>query len=166
MAEQDPGRRRFAAGHHGYRLRSPLTEQRVQALEREYGVRLPGSYRSFLTDVADGGAGPHYGVLGLTEELDEADAVHGTREESRLAGFLSVPFPHTRAWPGPGRAGSAGYSVQGSLVIAEQGCGMFSRLVVTGESAGQVWCDDPDWGGLSPGPDFYDWYTAWLDEAG
>ncbi|WP_277325197.1 hypothetical protein [Streptomyces sp. JH14] len=43
---------------------------------------------------------------------------------------------------------------------------MFSRLVVTGESAGQVWCDDPDQGGLSPGPAFYDWYTAWLDATG
>jgi hypothetical protein len=39
---------------------------------------------------------------------------------------------------------------------------MFHRLVITGSNAGQVWLDDPDWGGLTSGPDFRDWYSAWL----
>ncbi|GGV74039.1 hypothetical protein GCM10010228_35520 [Streptomyces massasporeus] len=61
---------------------------------------------------------------------------------------------------GRGRVGW--YSVEGSLVIGECGCGTFHRLVVTGRDAGRVWFDDPDWGGLTRGPDFRDWYLAWL----
>ncbi|MFB7664919.1 hypothetical protein ACFC1R_13350 [Kitasatospora sp. NPDC056138] len=43
---------------------------------------------------------------------------------------------------------------------------MSARLVVTGKSAGQVWFDDPDWGGLTPGPDVRTWYTDWLESTG
>lgn len=162
MAREDPRRQRFGASRHGYRLRPPAAEETVRQFEQQHGVRLPASYRSFLTDVADGGAGPDHGLLGLTEEVDSEEALHDVREESRRAGFLSTAFPHTDEWPGPGRNGDAAYSVEGSLVIAECGCGMFHRLVVTGSNAGQVWFDDPDWGGLTPGPDFRDWYAAWL----
>ncbi|WP_327071197.1 SMI1/KNR4 family protein [Kitasatospora sp. NBC_01302] len=162
MAQADPARRRFGSDCHGYRLRPPLAEETIRSFERQHGVRLPGSYRAFLKEVADGGAGPDHGVLGLDEQVDEEDALHQLREEDRHAGFLAAPFPHTDAWPGPGREGSAKYSVQGSLVLGEQRCGTFSRLVVTGRNAGQVWTDDPVWGGLTPGPDFRAWYTAWL----
>ncbi|MCX5207967.1 hypothetical protein OG689_01305 [Kitasatospora sp. NBC_00240] len=101
-----------------------------------------------------------------SEELDEEDAVHDLRAQERGPGFLATPFPHVRAWAGPGKAGRSGYRVTGTLVLAEAGCGMFSRLVVTGECAAQVWFDDPDWGGLTPGPDFRDRYLAWLRSTG
>ncbi|WP_392675519.1 SMI1/KNR4 family protein [Streptomyces sp. LN785] len=166
MAELDPGLQRFGSSTHRYRLRPPLTEQEVDSFEQEFGVGLPESYRGFLTDVADGGAGPHHGLIGLAEDLDDEDAVYDLREEYRRPGFLATPFPYTRACPGPGKPGTSDYSVSGTLVIAEYGCGMFSRLVVTGKSAGQVWFDDSDWGGLSPGPDFHSWYSAWLESAG
>ncbi|MFE5033284.1 SMI1/KNR4 family protein [Streptomyces sp. NPDC056683] len=162
MAQEDPERQRFGASDHGYRLRPPLVEETVRLFELQHGVRLPDSYRSFLKDVADGGAGPVYGLVGLMEEVDDEEALYDLREEDRRAGFLSTPFPHTSEWPGPGKEGNANYSVEGSLVIAEVGCGMFHRLVITGSNAGQVWLDDPDWGGLTPGPDFRDWYSAWL----
>jgi hypothetical protein len=165
MAQGDPGRQRFGSSHHGYRLRPPLAEDTIRLFEQQYGVGLPASYRGFLRDVADGGAGPDYGLLGLAEDVDDEEALHDLREEGRRAGFLATPFPHTTEWPGPGRNGDANYSVAGSLVIGECGCGTFHRLVVTGRSAGQVWLDDPDWGGLTPGPDFRDWYLAWLATA-
>lgn len=162
MAQADPRRRRFGSSHHGYRLRPPLVEDTIGFFEQQHGVRLPASYRSFLKDVADGGAGPDYGLLGLTEEVDGEEALHDLRAEGRRAGFLATPFPHTGEWRGPGKGGDADYSVEGSLVIGECGCGTVHRLVVTGRNAGHVWLDDPDWGGLTPGPDFRDWYSAWL----
>lgn len=78
------------------------------------------------------------------------------------AGFLATPFPHTTDRPGPGRGGDADYSVAGTLVLSETGCGTFSHLVITGTNTGQVWLDNRSWGGLTPGPNFHDWYTAWL----
>ncbi|MFI5532016.1 barstar family protein [Kitasatospora sp. NPDC051853] len=162
MAQEDPELQRFGAAGHGYRLRPPLAEETIRSFESQHAVRLPDSYRSFLKDIADGGAGPAHGLVGLMEEVDQEEALYDLREEDRCAGFLSAPFPHTGEWPGPGKGGDAGYSVEGSLVIAEEGCGMFHRLVITGSNAGQVWLDDPDWGGFTPGPDFRDWYSAWL----
>jgi hypothetical protein len=163
LAARDPGRVRFGAREHDYVLHPPLADEAVHSLERRYGVVLPASYRAFLTDVADGGAGPYYGLYRLADPLDEDDAAHDLREEGRRPGFLASPFPHTRACPGRGRGGRTGYPVTGTLVVADAGCGVYARLVVTGPGAGQVWLDDPDWGGLTPGPDFRTWYLTWLD---
>ncbi|MGW4652647.1 SMI1/KNR4 family protein [Kitasatospora sp. NPDC004289] len=162
MALEDPEHRRFGATHHGYRLQPPLSEEAIRTFEQLHGVTLPASYREFLGTVADGGAGPHYGLLGLTEEVDDEEALHDLRAECLRPGFLATPFPHITDRPGPGRGGDADYSISGALVLGEIGCGTFTLLIVTGTNAGQVWFDDQIWGGLTPGPDFHDWYTAWL----
>ncbi|BAJ32221.1 MULTISPECIES: SMI1/KNR4 family protein [Kitasatospora] len=162
LALADPGHRRFGAAGHGYRLHPPLPEEAIRRFERAHGIVLPAAYRDFLGAVAGGGAGPDHGLLGPAEQVDEEEALYDLRAECLRDGFLAAPFPHTTARPGPGLGGDADYSVTGSLVIGEQGCGAFSRLVVTGSGAGQVWTDDRVWGGLTPGPDFGAWYTAWL----
>lgn len=162
MAEEDPSLRRFGASHHRYRLRPALPEAAIRSFERLHSITLPPSYRGFLSAVADGGAGPDYGVLGLAEEVDDEEALADLRSDCLQVGFLATPFPHSTDRPGPGRGGDADYSVTGTLVIGERGCDDFSRLVVTGPNAGQVWSDDRMWGGLSAGPDFRDWYAAWL----
>jgi hypothetical protein len=162
MAREDPEHRRFGASHHGYRFHPPLAEEAIRSFEQIHGITLPASYRGFLSTVAGGGAGPDYGLLHLAEEADDEEALHDLRAECLHAGFLATPFPHTTDRPGPGRAGNADYSVAGTLVLGEAGCGAFSRLVITGSKAGHVWLDDRSWGGLTPGPDFRDWYTAWL----
>ncbi|MFF3215907.1 hypothetical protein ACFYYB_35505 [Streptomyces sp. NPDC002886] len=96
------------------------------------------AYRSFITTVGSGGAGPAYGLyeFGSQSVCDE----HALGEED----FSPCWFT-------------------GSLVIAEIGCGSFYRLVVTGQGHGQVWTDDIGCGhSLRPGPDFHDWYVQWL----
>jgi hypothetical protein len=162
MAREDPGYRRFGASHHGYRLHPPLSQAAIRSFEELHGVTLPPSYRDFLGTVAGGGAGPNYGLLGLAEDVDDEEALYDLWAECMRVGFLATPFPHTTEWPGPGRGGDSDYSVAGTLVLSEMGCGEFARLVITGSKAGQVWLDDRPWGGLTPGPDFRDWYTAWL----
>ncbi|MGO4456410.1 SMI1/KNR4 family protein, partial [Streptomyces sp. M-16] len=53
----------------------------------------------------------------------------------------------------------------GTLTLAEEGCGMYLRLVLNGPYAGQVWWLDPDWGGFVPAaPDFRTWYADWLEK--
>ncbi|MGW7245289.1 hypothetical protein [Streptomyces decoyicus] len=48
-------------------------------------------------------------------------------------------------------------------MLAEEGCGIFLRLILTGPRAGQVWQIDPDWGGfVLASPGFHTWYTQWL----
>ncbi|MFF5403459.1 SMI1/KNR4 family protein [Streptomyces misionensis] len=120
-------RRRFGAPYHGYRLQPLLSEEAIRSFEQLHGVTLPASYRDFLGTVAGGGAGPQYGLLGPAEEVDDEEVLHDLRTECLRAGFLAIPFPHTTDWPGPGRGGGADYSVAGTLVLGEIGCGTRPR---------------------------------------
>ncbi|WP_225840126.1 hypothetical protein [Streptomyces sp. NK08204] len=83
--------------------------------------------------------------------------------EDRLPGRLAEPFPLTE--PLPGRIGAPAEALtRGTLVLSEQGCGIFTRLVLNGPRAGQIWQIDPDWGGFVPvSHDFRTWYTDWLE---
>ncbi|GAA4840720.1 SMI1/KNR4 family protein [Kitasatospora terrestris] len=148
-------------GHLGDVLRPALGEPEVRAFEQRHGVRLPPSYRAFLIEVGDGGAGPGFGVLGL-EQLpeDEEEALYGERVDCLRPGFLAAPFPYRAAVPRPPRETLC---PPGALVITDYGGGDYARLVVNGPCAGQVWHDDQVWAGLTPGPDFHTWYTRWLD---
>ena len=63
------GVRPFGADEHGFRLKPPLSEAEVAAFELCHGVKLAEGYRAFLTHVADGWAGPAYGLFPLAETV-------------------------------------------------------------------------------------------------
>lgn len=163
MRGRDPLLTEFGARRH--RLGPALTEAEVTRFEAEHGVALPHSYRAFLREVGDGGAGPHYGLFPLS-----GDGMNSLeRDERSWPGYLSTPFPHTGRWNPVDAMSEAEYFdarwTTGSLVIAEFGCGAFHRLVVTGPARGQVWFDDRGAdNGLTPGADFRTWYQTWLDQ--
>jgi hypothetical protein len=166
MADRDPGCEHFGARSHRYRLGPALAESDVAGFEREYGVELPASYRQFLLEVGDGGAGPYLGVF----RLDGSDKPERYLDEKTNPELLSVPFPHRARWNPNADACLMDDDEYfdpmwsaGSLVVGEYGSGAFFRLIVTGSNSGQVWFDDRSAdGGLVPGPDFHDWYSEWL----
>jgi len=51
-----------SARYHQYRLADPLPLEQCLAIEKEYGIVLPEDYRHFITQVANGGAGPGMGL--------------------------------------------------------------------------------------------------------
>ncbi|MGV4987835.1 SMI1/KNR4 family protein [Streptomyces sp. NRAIS4] len=168
MAAGDPGRERFGADTHGYELAPRLPEAEIRAFEESHGIDLPEDYRSFVAEVGNGPAGPSHGLMPLTVARPEADeewAVDGEWREDRLPGRLAKPFPLTEPLPGRIGAGApAEVLTRGTLMLSEQGCGIFTRLVLNGPRAGQVWQIDPDWGGFVPvSPNFRTWYTDWLE---
>jgi hypothetical protein len=165
LADQDPQLERFGADTHRYAFRPPLPEAEIRAFEERHGVQLPPEYRSFVAQVGDGPAGPGHGLMPLTVPRPEADddwAVDDEWREDRLPGRLATPFPLKE--PLPGRLGAATDELTpGTLMLAEEGCGMYIRLIVSGPRAGEVWRIDPDWGGFVPAaPGFRAWYTGWL----
>ncbi|WP_329013976.1 SMI1/KNR4 family protein [Streptomyces sp. NBC_01601] len=160
----DRSRERFGADTHRYELRSPLPEHEVRAFETAHGIELPPEYRTFVNQVGDGPAGPAHGLMPLTTPRPEADEDRAVDDEwarDRLPGRLTSPFPLTG--PRPGRIADADTLTRGTLLLAEEGCGMDFRLVLNGPRAGEIWFLDPDWGGFTPSrPDFHTWYTEWL----
>ncbi|MFE2151704.1 SMI1/KNR4 family protein [Streptomyces lavendulae] len=167
-AARDPGHARFGARTHRYALAAPLAPAAVGGFEDLHGIRLPPQYRAFVTAVGDGPAGPGHGLLPLVTPRPEAVAgedwaVDGEWEDDRRPGRAAAPFPLTAPRPGPLGRGD-GELAAGTLTLAEEGCGLYLRLVLNGPYAGQVWRLDPDWGGFVPAaPDFRAWYTDWLE---
>ena len=165
IQQQDPEHKIFGARRHHHRLGPRLSTRDVTAFERKIGVELPKSFRAFLTEVGNGGAGPFYGLYNL-EEAFRLDAMEIPEGPLR---FYTTPFPHTANWNPPLDALPEDYEegrwITGSLLLAEFGCGAFHRLVVNGKVAGEVWFDDrcAD-GGMAQERDFFEWYMSWLDQ--
>jgi uncharacterized protein (TIGR02996 family) len=178
----DSKRAVFAADSHQYRLNPPLDAARLEQIEALIRCRLPEQYRRFVTEFADGGAGPDYGIRPLAPLLEDANP-------DRLA-------PLRRPFPVPANVEemrALGYQPPGTLPVCEIGCGGFYHLILSGPERGHVWVQNPEgeWGPLlfdesrlvadgdgidavweaalrSPPAwrlEFLDWYARWLDAA-
>ncbi|MFF3673193.1 SMI1/KNR4 family protein [Streptomyces sp. NPDC002120] len=168
--DADAVRARLRAKVLRHELRAPLPEAEVRAFEAEHGIRLPEEYRTFVTTVGDGPAGPGHGLMPLVTPRPEADddwAVDGEWEDDRRPGRLAAPCPirEPRAFDENRRFDEREGLTLGTLVLTEQGCGTYTRLILNGPLAGQVWNLDQDFGTCLPeSPDFRTWYTDWLEK--
>jgi hypothetical protein len=182
------GFRVFGASAHAFTLRPVIETEELTMIERDYGFQVPDSYRSWLLEVGNGGAGPGYGLFPLGSEGDTVDNTHDWIPE--LLGDPGRPFPHAAAWnlpedllsmpehltPDDGTKWMAEYErsyfdtswVDGSIPIGHLGCAMWIRLVVNGEHAGQVWLDNrASDQGIHPmvPQNFDEWFLDWLSSA-
>ena len=149
----------FGARGHQWIWNPPLPDAVLAAFEREHGIRLPEEYRSFITKIANGGAGPFYGLFPLGE-TDDGPA-------SEFFNVLGRPFPYTQAWNDLSDEERYFAPVDGAFPICHTGCAIRVWLVVTGPEAGNLWMDDrPSDGGWSPmRVTFQQWYDDWLDKS-
>ncbi|HLO88581.1 MAG TPA: SMI1/KNR4 family protein [Nostocaceae cyanobacterium] len=180
----------FGAESHGYQLNPCLSEGEIQAFESKYGISLPSDYRQFLLEVGNGGVGPGYGLYKIVESGSENE-VAATPYQNNYD-ILSQPFPLTTAWNNLDLS-SHDYLdnklIQGTLTIANYGCGIYAMLVITGEQQGRIWIDDrTNDSGIYPASvnfcysfhnfdlddsildeddeqplSFYDWYDNWIN---
>jgi len=126
----------FGAELHEYKLNACLKDVHIAAFETKYNIILPSEYRRFLLEVGNGGAGPGYGLYVLE-----------TAVESYLPNYqiLSQPFPLTQPWNDLDLVRDVYLDnkfVQGTLTIANYGCGIYALLVISGEQQGKIWIDD------------------------
>jgi hypothetical protein len=165
LAEIDPHRQLFGASTHEYQLAPPLTDDELAAIEARFGA-LPADYRRFVRTVAGHGAGPYYGLVepGLPEPAESAEsAVHGDARSPSP----DRPFRCDRATSHDAACPAGTHLLDGTLVIAEQGCGGRSLLVVRGPRAGEVWSDwTAEHGAVAPeAPGLLAWFEQWSDRA-
>ena len=145
----DPDRRVFGATGHAYRFNPPLTGAQVHEFELRHEIELPRDYREYLTEVGNGGAGPHYGVERLSKASEYST--------------LSQPFPWRDETTISGDDFALWDDQPGVLVLSERGCGYTDFLVLNGAADIRVWSDFVAGdGGLVPShPTFEAWYTSW-----
>ena len=128
--------------HHGGILAPPLAPGELAAVEVSLGA-LPADYRSYLLEVSRGGAGPGYGLLPPTSQLQRHIAT---------GDFTWIDGAEPAADP------------RGVLALAHAGCAVMWFLVLRGEHRGEVWVDARSSDGIARrvAPSFDVWYRDWL----
>jgi hypothetical protein len=155
----------FGAGAHGFVPGPPLPPEAVAGFEERHGIVLPASYRMFITRLGHGGAGPGYGL----RPLPVACCAHTpTGHLARASPYRPGPR-YVDDWelrfeqPWGGRV-----FMPGTVTVADHGCSLVTRLVVTGPARGRLINLDEE-GPVGPyvveDVDFLAWYERWLDEA-
>ena len=160
-ASVDPLCRIFGAEKHRYGFAEPASAQAVQAVQEQLGVTFPASYAAYLTQLGNGGAGPHYGLYSLEELIDWNDYLPDP-ETSRTA------WLHSRLSPEEWAQAAAAYKdteddtafqalwhrmMHGALTIGTQGCTLDTLLLCDGADAGQVVYFD--WSMFEGNPPFF-----------
>ena len=135
----------------------PLSEAEVLKAESELGFSLPETIRHIYREVANGGFGPAYGLLGLTGGMLNEDACDSLRQYK----FYATADPDDPHWHWP----------HGLLPVGHLGCAMYLCVDCTEPVGPIVWFEpNPHENGLPWDDSFIpfaetttEWLSAWLD---
>jgi Leucine-rich repeat (LRR) protein len=187
LIKKDAKRKIFGADKdssgHGYHLNPIRPKLDLNVFESANQITLPEEYRTFITQIADGGAGPYYGLLSLERGIEEAKA-YSTNENTPIENSFTTDFPVSKKETDKfmayyskciknGQDDAIKYMkipvpLTGVIFLSDYGCGWSYFLVVKGELAGTIWfhgdylcpsfADGKLW-------NFFDWYEDWLDNS-
>lgn len=139
----------------------------IDQFEQRHGIELPSEYKAFLLHVGNGNEGPYESCL--LYFYDPLREVQPRTAPVRVnAGRVRLPFPFSEQWVWDAEPvsphGMTEDAENGNICVAEGGCGMEWRLIVTGPERGNMWFY-ADVGILPTVPrrNFLAWYEAWLD---
>ncbi|MEH2324993.1 MAG: SMI1/KNR4 family protein [Nostoc sp.] len=143
----------FGSELHQYQFKPCLSNKDIQVFESRYNIKLPSEYRNFIVEIGNGGAGPGYGLSGLSGI--ESEDVIPEKVYPENYEILFKAFPLTEAWNDLDLIVKNNTDfvtnnnkyfddkfIQGTLPITNYGCGIYAILVVTGEQSGKIWIDD------------------------
>ncbi|WP_240478078.1 SMI1/KNR4 family protein [Flavobacterium sp. ABG] len=173
----------FGSEEHKYALGYTLNEKDILKFEKEYDLELPECYRTFLTNVGNGGigfnasgAGPFYGIYPFGKMIEEL--IDKNTKEYLSQDCVWYPNMTDEYWDeitkNIDEEGISdedfeielGKIFSGILPLGSQGCSYIHGLVLNGEFKGRVVNLDLD----RQKPkftfenNFLDWYERWLDE--
>ncbi|WP_018630245.1 SMI1/KNR4 family protein [Niabella aurantiaca] len=168
------------SGKFSFTFNKTISTDALKLFEEKNNVLLPDDYKSFLTNIGNGGPGPNYGILSFDESLIDF------KLDSKPRIDIQRPFAYHQKWNADwisrfdwdddrpeltivNEYMDVGH-ISGCLQISHYGHGCTNLLVVNGACSGQVWFDArADYGGIEPEQDpngntysFFTWYDAWL----
>lgn len=155
LAAIDPQLQLFGAAEHRHAIGKGADADEIAALEARFGT-LPEDYVSLIRAFGITSAGPHYG---LEAPRVPEDPQHALQPDPQRV------FPGETAWDA--RLADGASVLDGTIYLANQGCGGRSLLVLRGPHAGEVWSDwTAEQGTLSlEAKTVFAWYEQWLDRA-
>ena len=142
------------ASKHRY-ISTPVSESDIRAFETAMGMPLPGDYRAYINQIGYG-AGPHYGLYSLEHIKKDYpyfknrffDEVEEENAYGEIARFSDLTHAHVTLYIDLYNQSTTEYlsyiaptvgSVEGALVITEDGCTYHHLLVVAGELKDTIW---------------------------
>lgn len=170
----------FGASGHQYKLNPPLEAAVVRSIEEAYQFTFPKDYFQFITQVANGGAGPDYGIMQFEDSLGRRAYEHYQEAYKRS---LKTPFAPRPMSPEEARCCSFTWDsyeenphkffiyekedsicdTDGFFVLGTHGCQWDFGLAVSGEHKGQVFTKDNEGAFLLKAHSFSQFYQEWLD---
>jgi tetratricopeptide (TPR) repeat protein len=139
---------------HDHLLNPRLSEEARRAFEAAHDVLLPDGYRRFLTQAGNGGTGPFGGLLPLEDSED-------LPQSGRPSYF--VPELGTDLAPLAASLADDDDLLRGTLLLATEGCGWTSLLIVAGPARGRVVSVGEYELHFNDAEGFLDWYEKWID---
>lgn len=157
LASIDPDAQIFGASRHHHQLRTPLDDDDIAELEARFGA-LPDEYRLLVRTFGVAGAGPYYG---LEQPKVPEDPQHALQPDPQRLFPCEAPTAFDARLP------DGASTLDGTLVLADQGCGGRSLLILRGPHAGEVWSDwTAEQGTVAPeAKSVFVWYEQWIDRA-
>jgi hypothetical protein len=165
-------------------LGPPLAVDELALIESTIGVTLPDDFRTFVTEIGNGGTSSGYALL----RLGEIDFGHGAKTwigSEEYVHDARAPFPYTEPWNWDKARRDAVFEgddaltaeywrpIDGAIPLAAESDYQHEWLVVTGPERGKVWHDGrlqqlgwcPWLDATGAHRTFASWYEGLLDAA-
>ncbi len=175
--EKDAGLKVFGAGRHKYVLNKTATINDIRSFENSYSIDLPECFKSFMTNIGNGGAGPFYGIYSLGEGLNEItsskakeylgrDCIISPEISESYWLSLNKKIDENEDISNDDYEKELGRIFGGILPIGNQGCTYYHGIILNGDHKGKVVNLDSDRQKpqFTYEKNFLDWYERWLDE--
>ncbi|MFT6138201.1 MAG: hypothetical protein ACJAUJ_001292 [Salibacteraceae bacterium] len=181
--EKDPSFIVFGANKHKYAANKPASNNEAEEFEKKYNVKLPECYKTFLTEIGNGGvsymnssAGPFLGIFPLGVGTNE---LIGQPEKYFSNNCVLEPNMSDDFWQNliakleiDEDISDEDYEFErakvfgGILPIGSQGCTYLHGIILNGAYKGKVVNLDMDFQKpkFTHENNFLDWYERWLDE--
>ena len=175
----------FGAEKHRYKLNPTMSVAVVRHIENQYNFSLPEDHSRFITEVGNGGAGPHYGLhdVGAGQGNhsygacfdSESDAIslpfcpRPITEKEAVTHYSQGFYDHTKGkcycyGADPEEPDSLLLCENGLLTLGTQGCAHDHVMVVSGERKGQVFSSDDFTSFVWKFDSFTAFYADFLDD--